>query len=411
MPTHTSTWSRRSLRSAPNCVKQERGDFIRSGDDVAKRANGEGSLYQRSDGWWVAQVDLGWQNGKRKRKYVTARTRADAHAKLRKVLTERDHGTVITARPMKVSEWFETYRRDVAPSRQRVSTLELLDDLMRRHINPGIGHHRLDALKPHHLVALYNEKLAAGLSPSSVRQIHSVVRRALSVAVKWQLLHQNVATLVDPPKVTRVEVEPLTSEEAQQLLRALPGNRLEARWIVGLALGLRQGEVLGLWWDDVDLEAGTLRVRRALQRQRVNGLVFIEPKTSRSRRTVSLPEPLVDALRAHRSRQLQERLAAGSMWKGSECVFTTECGAPIDPRNDYRAFKMLLGVAGLRDVRLHDLRHTAASLLLLQGVAPRVVMEVLGHSQISLTMNTYSHVVPELKRDAAERMGTALWGV
>jgi integrase len=230
------------------------------------------------------------------------------------------------------------------------------------------------------------------------------------VAVKWQLLHQNVATLVDPPKITRVEVEPLTSEEAQKLLQALPGDRLEARWIVGLALGLRQGEVLGLWWDDVDLEAGTLRVRRALQRQRVKGLVFIEPKTARSRRTVSLPDPLVDALRAHRSRQLQERLAAGSVWKGSECIFTTECGAPLDPRNDYRAFKKLLKSAELRDVRLHDLRHTAASLLLLQGVSPRVVMEVLGHSQISLTMNTYSHVVPELKREAADRMGEVLWG-
>jgi integrase len=187
-------------------------------------------------------------------------------------------------------------------------------------------------------------------------------------------------------------------------------ERMEARWIVGLALGLRQGEVLGLWWDDVDLDAGTVRVRRALQRRRMAGLVFIEPKTARSRRTVSLPHPLVFALRAHRTRQLEERLAAGSMWKGSDCVFTTECGAPIDPRNDYRAFKKLLRSAELRDARLHDLRHTAASLLLLQGVSPRVVMEVLGHTQISLTMNTYSHVVPELKREAADRMGEALWG-
>jgi integrase len=377
---------------------------------MTKRANGEGSLYQRPDGWWVAQVDLGWHDGKWKRRYVAARTRTEAHAKLRAVLTERDRGVVATARPIKVKDWLETYRTEVAPARQRVKTLELLDDLVRLHIAPAIGHHRLDQLRPVHLVTLYNEKLASGLSASTVRQIHSVIRRSLAVALKWQIVTQNVAALVDPPALVAVEVEPFTSAEAQKLLRALPGGRLEARWIVGLALGLRQGEVLGLWWEDVDLEAGTLRVRRALQRQRVEGLVFTEPKTYRSRRTVSLPGPLVDALRAQRSRQNQERLAAGSMWKGSDCVFTTESGSPIDPRNDYRLFKQLLVQAGLRDVRLHDLRHTAASLLLLQGVAPRVVMEVLGHSQISLTMNTYSHVVPELKRDAADRMGEALWG-
>ncbi len=374
-----------------------------------KRANGEGSLYRRSDGHWVAQVDLGWQNGRRKRKYVSARTRTEAHTKLRAILTERDRGLVSTARPMKVKDWFETYRTEVAPSRQRVSTLERLDDTIRLHITPVIGHHRLDQLKPMHLVALYNAKTGAGLAAATVRQIHAIIRRALAVAVKWQLVTQNVATLVDPPSVPRIEVEPLTSTEAQKLLQAALGGRNEARWIVGLALGLRQGEVLGLWWDDIDLDAGTLRVRRALQRQRAKGLVFTEPKTARSRRTVSLPAPLVDALRAHRSRQLQERLLAGSMWKGVDCVFTTECGAPIDPRNDYRMFKELLVQAGLREVRLHDLRHTAASLLLLQGVAPRVVMEVLGHSQISLTMNTYSHVVPELKRDAADRMGEVLW--
>lgn len=377
---------------------------------MTKRANGEGSLYQRPDGYWVAQVDLGWHHGRRKRKYVAARTRAEAHTKLRAVLTERDRGLVSTARPMKVKDWFETYRTEVAPSRQRVSTLERLDDTIRLHITPVIGHHRLDQLKPMHLVALYNAKTGAGLAAATVRQIHAIIRRALAVAVKWQLVTQNVATLVDPPSVPRIEVEPLTSTEAQKLLQAALGGRNEARWIVGLALGLRQGEVLGLWWDDIDLDAGTLRVRRALQRQRADGLVFTEPKTARSRRTVSLPAPLVASLRAHRSHQLQERLLAGSMWRGSDCVFTTECGSPIDPPNDYRLFKQLLVAAGLREVRLHDLRHTAASLLLLQGVAPRVVMEVLGHSQISLTMNTYSHVVPELKRDAADRMGEVLWG-
>jgi integrase len=174
-------------------------------------------------------------------------------------------------------------------------------------------------------------------------------------------------------------------------------------------LGLRQGEALGLWWDDVDTRSGLLRVRRALQRQRGGGLVFTDPKTQRSKRTIPLPPPLVDALTAHRDRQEKERITAGSLWRGSPCVFTTQLGAPIEPRNDYRQFKKLLDRAGLPSVRLHDLRHTAASLLLAQGVPARVVMEILGHSQIALTMNTYSHVAPEVSREAAERMAQMLW--
>ena len=184
---------------------------------------------------------------------------------------------------------------------------------------------------------------------------------------------------------------------------------MQARWLVGLALGLRQGESLGLWWDDIDLNAGLLRVRRALQRQRGGGLVFTDPKTQRSKRTLPLPAPLLTALRDHQQEQAKEQITAGSLWRGSLCVFTTPVGTPVDPRNDYREFKKLLARAGLPPVRLHDLRHTAASLLLAQGVPARVVMEILGHSAIALTMNTYSHVAPEVSREAAERMAQILW--
>ena len=184
---------------------------------------------------------------------------------------------------------------------------------------------------------------------------------------------------------------------------------MQARWLVGLALGLRQGEALGLWWEDIDLDTGLLRVRRALQRQRGGGLVFTDPKTQRSKRTLPLPAPLLTALRDHRQQQAKEQITAGSLWQGSLCVFTTPVGTPIDPRNDYREFKKLLARAELPSVRLHDLRHTAASLLLAQGVPARVVMEILGHSAIALTMNTYSHVAPEVSREAADRMAQMLW--
>jgi integrase len=239
--------------------------------------------------------------------------------------------------------------------------------------------------------------------------MHAVIRRALNVAVRWQLLAVNPALLVDAPRATQHEVIPLTAAEARQLIAAAADDRMQARWLVGLALGLRQGEALGLWWEDVDLDARLLRIRRGLQRQRGGGLVFTEPKTARSKRTIPLPAPLAAALIEHQIRQDKERLAAGALWQGSPCVFTTPIGTPIEPRNDFRQFRKLLARAGLPPVRLHDLRHTAASLLLAQNVPARVVMEILGHSQIALTMNTYSHVAPEISREAADRMARMLW--
>jgi integrase len=181
------------------------------------------------------------------------------------------------------------------------------------------------------------------------------------------------------------------------------GNRLEALYSVALALGLRRGEALGLRWEDVDLEAGTLRVQVALQRRK-DSKTLVEPKTEQSRRTLPLPSVLVVALKAHRTRQLEERLAAGPKWRDHGLVFPSTVGTPMEPRNLTRQFKAVLQRAGLPDIRFHDLRHTAASLLVAQGVHPRVVMEILGHSQISLTMNTYTHVLPEAQREATALM-------
>jgi integrase len=204
-------------------------------------------------------------------------------------------------------------------------------------------------------------------------------------------------------------VEPLTLTEARALLAASADHRLQARWLVGLSLGLRQGEVLGLQWSDVDLEAGRLHVRRSLRRQPDGTLLLTPPKTTRSNRVIPMPERLTSALAEHQARQAEARLILGEEWVDSCFVFTTALGTPIHPRNDYRAFQALLRKAGLRRFRLHDLRHTAASLLLAQGVSPRVVMEILGHMQISSTMNTYSHVDTTLTKEAVERVGEALW--
>jgi integrase len=314
-------------------------------------------------------VLLGYRNGKAHRKYVTRKTRREVVEEIRRLLSALRAGAPVSTGSCTVEEWFRTYLDEVARPKVRPKTFDRYSSDVRLHIVPTLGRVRLDKLRPAQLVGLYNAKLADGLSPRSVRHLHAVIRRALGVAVKWQLVAVNVATLVDPPSVSHVEIQPLTVTEAKALVEAARHDRLEARWLVGLALGLRQGEVLGLCWDDVDIDQKVLRVRRSLQRRSGGGLMFADVKTARSRRDLPLPDELVEALRRHRVRQSEERLATGSRWAGSACVFTTPLGTPIDPRNDFRNFKQLLAAAGLRDVRLHDLRHTAATLLLVRRVA------------------------------------------
>lgn len=376
---------------------------------AGRRGNGEGSIYRLPDGRWRGSIFLGYRDGKPHRKYVTRRTRAAVATDLRRLLEAHRQGQLVTTGSMTVGEWLATYLEQVARPKVRPRTLDRYRSDIELHIIPAIGRYRLDKLQPAQLVALYNAGAAKGMSAASLRHMHAVIRRALNVAVRWQLISVNPATLVDAPKAAQHEVTALTADEARRLIHAARDDRMQARWIVGLALGLRQGEALGLWWEDVDLDAQLLRIRRALQRQRGGGLVFTEPKTRRSRRTIPLPVPLVRALIEHRDRQDKERVTAGSLWQGSPCVFTSPIGTPVDPRNDFREFRKLLARAGLPPVRLHDLRHTAASLLLAQNVPARVVMEILGHSQIALTMNTYSHVAPEVSREAADRMARMLW--
>jgi integrase len=272
-----------------------------------------------------------------------------------------------------------------------------------------LGHHRLDRLQPEHVEAAWRALADEGLSPATVLVHHRILSRALKVAMQRGRVARNVVTLVDAPTAVRPEVVPLSTDDVRAVLAAAAEAPNGARWSVALALGLRQGEALGLLWEDVDLDEGMLTVRRALQRVKGKGLVLVEPKSFAGRRSLALPPPLVEALRRHRAWQLQQRLAAANVWQDGGYVFARADGKPIDTRADWGAWKRLLQAAGVRDARLHDARHTAATLLLQQGVAPRVAMQLLGHSQISMTMH-YTHVVPELARDAADRMGQALWG-
>src|SRR5262249_19588964 len=233
-----------------------------------------------------------------------------------------------------------------------------------------------------------------------------ILRIALNRAMKWGLVARNTATLTVPPKLIRKQFRSLTPEQARRLLDAASGDRLEAVYTVALSLGLRLGEVTGLRWQDVD--CGMLTVNQSIYRVSGKGMVAAEPKTERSRRTLHVPDGVVRALRVHRVRQLQERLAAGSRWQDRGLVFTSTIGTPLDQRNLQDSFKTLLSKAGLPEVRFHDLRHSAASLLLAQGVPMCAAMELLGHSNISPAADIYSTVMPAMMRDVAAKMDAIL---
>jgi integrase len=336
-------------------------------------------------------------------------TAADVQEQLLKVRSEHASGLPIPTERQTVerflNHWLETIASSIRPR-----TFQSYRILVERHIAPELGRLRLDKLSPQHVQALLARKSASGLSAQTVRHVRAILRIALNQAMKWGQIARNAASLAVAPKLERRSFRSLSPEEARQLLRTARGDRLEAMYSVALSLGLRMGEILGLRWRDVDLDGATLTVNQAIYRIAGKGLVTAEPKTDRSRRSLFLPDGVLSAMKAHRLRQLQERLAAGSRWQDRGLVFTSRIGTPCEPRNLFRGFKTLLREAGLPVIRFHDLRHSAASLLLAQGVPMRAVMELLGHSSISTTADIYSHVMPAMMRDVAEKMDAILGG-
>jgi integrase len=376
---------------------------------MAKRGQNEGSIHKRGDGRWVAVIHLGYEEGKRARKYLYGKTRQEVADKMRTALREQDAGKDLAAPSQTVRQFLETWLTDVVRPIKAAKTYASYADLLHLHVIPVLGRHRLDKLGPQQVAGLLKAKSEAGLSARTVHHIRSVLRNALNQAVRWGLVTRNAAALTEPPRQDAKEVRPFLPDQARAVLVAATGERLEALVRLALMLGLRQGEVLGLRWEDVDLDVGKLRVARALQR--IDGkLVLKEPKTEKSRRTLHLPPSLVADLRAHRIRQLEERIAAGPRWQDHGMVFATGHGTPIDPRNAIRVWHRLLAKAKLERRPFHTCRHTAASLLLAEGVPVKVVQEVLGHTMLSTTADTYGHLFPEAFREAADAMERALAG-
>jgi integrase len=370
-----------------------------------KRPAGEGSYRERKDGTWECRITL--PNGQRKSFYGA--TQAEVIKKRKEAERELERGRDLSKKSETVESFMRRWLDDVARPTIRPKTYESYAQLLRLHILPALGRIKLEKLKPADVQRLMADMSAKGLSPRTVQYVRAIIRRALGHAVKWGLVAQNVATLVDPPRTVRKSVVPLDADGARRFLNAAREQepRLWPFFATAIYTGLRQAELLGLRWRDVNLSNGTLRVSATLQRINKEW-TFVEPKTKRSARTLSLPAAAIDALKEQRDRQAFERKTAANLWIDRDLVFTTPKGTPLEPSNVSKKLHALLEEAGLPKQGMHALRHCCASLLLAQGVSPRVVMEQLGHTQISVTMDIYSHVMPAMLKNAADALDDAL---
>lgn len=436
---------------------------------MSRRANGAGSIYySEADGKWHGWVTVGTKpNGRPDRRHRVAATEREVKEKVKALEKQRASGKVAKpGRPPTVEQWLGVWLDAVCARKVEDGSMapRTLDDYRSKvglYIVPGVGQHRIDRLTPDHLDRLYLDLLRRPLASSTVLKVHRIIARALKVAMQREIISRNVATLLDAPSAEEIEIEPLTRDEARAVLAEADQRRNGARWSVALAMGLRQGEALGLRWEYLDLDEGVMKIWWQLQRlkwrhgcedphacgkkhhrkacrkgctahkdykrgcpkpcpkgctghekacpkRKDGGLVFRVPK-SRNKRMAPIPPPLIPLLKAQRAAQKRERLAAANVWEDHDLVFAQPNGRPIDPRRDWEEWQDILKAAGLEPKRVHDGRHTAGTLLTENGVGLRVVMELLGHSQLRMAQR-YTHVGSPLAEDAAARMGAALWG-
>ena len=373
----------------------------------ARRGHGDGSLHQRHDhatcpplidgqrahhrcqGRWVGVIDLGWSGGKRHRKTVLAKTRAEASRKLNQAKAQLHANQLVLNAPT-VNAWFAYWLEEIAAPRVKANTLPDYRAKVRLYIGPHIGHHRIDRLEPQHVRGMYTAMRKQGLAEATLRKTHAILRRGLKDAMRDGKVARNVADLVDAPSMKVNKRTPLTVEQARQVLATAKGTPLESRWMAALWLGLRQSEALGLRWGNVDLDNAVIHI---------NDTIWGTPKSQASNRTIQMPPMVAASMRRRWVDYLHEREQPGyddhaRVW----CQ--TKTGKQLDPAKDYHNWRDLLVAAGVPHVALHAARNTAASLLMAAGEGVRVVSDILGHGQVQITQNTYQQGNPQMYRDA-----------
>lgn len=399
----------------------------------SKRGNGEGSISKRKGGGYAAVVSIPGLNGTRTRKFYYGKTREEASAKLKKALGDMERGVfpVMNERTT-VEQYLTAWLAETVKPNHRRSTYISYEGFVRLHIVPVLGNVQISRLTASHVRRLMSEMAAKTrvvnskpvpavpnegeegkcepevlplCSPRTIQYARAVLRMALKQAVADGLIHRNVAELTPGPAVRRPEIRPLSPGQVGTFLAGTKDDRLAALWVVAFTMGLRKSEILGLRWDNVDLESGELRIVETLDPGK--GITMGTPKSERSRRTLMMPAITAKSLKAHKAKQNAARLLLGRDWADYGFVFTSPVGTPLDHRNINRYYAAHLTRLGLPSQRFHDARHACATFLLASGVQLRVVQEILGHSQIGITADTYAHVTAALQKDAMRHIDRA----
>lgn len=363
-----------------------------------RRGNNEGSIYQRKNGTWSAQVSV---NGNRLSYY--GKTQAECRQWIKETVTQVDAGITFEGARYRVSEYLEEWLKSIKGS-IRQNTWFDYRQLIKNHIDPTLGKIKLKDLKPSQIQVVINAKREEGYSPWTLQFIRRVLNTAMGQAVVWGMITNNPVKGVKVPRSPQQELSIWTKEQVKIFLDHVEGTRFEALYFLAVTTGLRQGELLGLMWSDIDWGKKRLSIKRQLRQVRGKGLIFQELKTKTAQRVIFLGDSAILKLEQHRTIQDQQKLIAGSRWQDQNIVFPSTIGTPLGPRNLYRQFINTTEKTGLPRIKFHDLRHTAATLMLKEGIHPKVVQERLGHSSITLTLDVYSHVIPSMQEEVAEKL-------
>ena len=369
-----------------------------------KRGNNEGSIYKRNNGTWRVMVTV-----QGRRLTYTAKTKSEGQSWIRQMLVEIDNGLTYESTQVSVEKFMEDWLISMEPS-IRYNTFEQYSQVTRQHILPSLGKFQLRDLKPEHIQQLYNQMVKKERGLRTVQLVHSVLHRALVHAVKLGLISRNPDDATTPPKPKLKEMQFLDENQVQQLLitAQVRNDRFYALYYLAIATGMRQGELLGLKWLDLDWEQGFLQVKRQLSRKKGGGFELTAPKTRSGVRRIDLGENTLQVLRKHRQQQFIKMQMVGEKWQDNDLVFPSEIGTVINRANLLKMFKSLLKEAGLPSIRFHDLRHTGASLLLNNGIPVMIVSRRLGHARPSITLDIYGHLIPGKQKEVAMLMDQLL---
>lgn len=407
--------------------------MTRAGTAKGRQPNGASSIYLGKDGRWHGRVTVGVKDdGTPDRRHVSRKTRAEVTKTVRELERQRDKGAVRKAgQSWTIETWLAHWVENIAAPNVSENTIDGYRVAVHHHLVPGLGAHRLEKLEPEHLERFYKKMQESGSAAGTAHQVHRTLRTALNEAVLRGHAMRNPATIAKAPRLEEEEVEPYSVEEIQRLLAEAGKHRNAARWVIALALGLRQGEVLGMQWADVDFELGVIRVRRGRLRpryehgcgnrcgrkpgfcpQKIN--VRRETKSVKSRagqRPIGVPDELMALLRRHKEEQGRERALARDLWTEKGYVFTSPVGEPLNPNTDFHRWKDLLKAAGVRDGRLHDARHTAATVLLILGISDAVVDSIMGWEpgKSARMHRRYQHMTGPVLQQTAAKIGALLW--